>query len=109
MTSTNKKVKRVEVFREDVEYSLPNNPEEFFAFFNTLLERVPTEHKDTADFNFAMEVNECYTDLTLIVSYMREETEEEKAEGIRKKALGDALRNASKLLAYEKLKNELGL
>lgn len=76
----------VKVFDKKSEYDLPETPEAFLAYWKEKFERVPEQFR--ASTRVEVEANTCYdsAQLSIAVSYVRPETDEEMSRRERDEA-----------------------
>jgi len=99
-------LKSVTVYVEDVEYGVPESPEEFMAFFQSKIDLVPDEFSDSAYIKLEAETNYGVTELNLTVGYSGLETDEEEQIREDREQTANKLRERRDLELLSKLKEK---
>lgn len=105
-----KKEIRIVVFEdESCEDSLPENPQEFLAWWAEKFSLVPEEYKDTARVNCSAESYRGDSLIEVTISYVRTETDEEEAARLKREDDKRRFIENKELCQLEKLKAKYGV
>lgn len=104
-----KTVKIVVFNRDDLNYNLPEKPDEFMSWWQEKLDMVPEEHRATATVELEANVFYDSSELEATVSYTRPESDDELAARKLKEKQQREFRENQELCELERLKKKFGV
>ena len=101
--------KVIKVYEESGCYDIPEKASEFMAFWQSKLDKIPTEFMDSAEIKVEAESSYSGASLDVEISYTRPETDSEMEERERQEQERADEERKRKIDAYIRLRRELGI